>query len=190
MAFTVVYDACILYGEVLRDFLVRLANSPLVTARWSEQIVDEVANAVLTNHPHLRERWLSPNGTRAKLLRASREGPIENYSHLEASFPRLPDAKDAHVIAAAVSAGAQVIVTKNLKDFPSDVLALHFLEAQDPDTFVLGLIDLNPAEVLAVLHGMSGRRKTAPRTIPELLNALERDLPNSVELLRAAIQHP
>ena len=129
MAFTVVYDACVLYGEVLRDFLVRLANSPLVNGRWSATIVDEVAEAVFRKRPELRERWLAPDGTRAKLLRASREGPIEGFSHLEASFVSLPDPDDAHVIAAAVAAGAQVIVTSNLKDFPPDMLAKHFLEA-------------------------------------------------------------
>ncbi|MGW1899784.1 PIN domain-containing protein [Streptomyces hirsutus] len=36
---------------------------------------------------------------------------------------KLPDMDDRHVLAAAIQAGAQVIVTNNRKDFPSDYLA-------------------------------------------------------------------
>jgi hypothetical protein len=33
MAFTVVYDACVLHPEPLRDLLIRIANTGLVRAR-------------------------------------------------------------------------------------------------------------------------------------------------------------
>jgi hypothetical protein len=41
MAFVVIYDACVLYPAPLRDLLVRLANTGIVRARWSELILDE-----------------------------------------------------------------------------------------------------------------------------------------------------
>lgn len=188
MAFTVVYDACALYSETLRDFLIRLAHTSVVSGRWTERIVNEVAKAVVENHPELRERFLAPGGTRDRMLIASREGPVENYQHLEASFGPLPDPGDAHVIAAAVVAGAQVIVTFNLQDFPAEVLAPHFIEAQDPDTYVLGLVDLESAEVLACLEAMSRARRRYPSSVPELMEALERHLPKSIEALRPLLR--
>ena len=60
----------------------------------------------------------------------------------------LPDPDDRHVLAAAIHGGAQVIVTQNLKDFPSSALSRFSLRAQHPDAF---LVELLHAEKLAVL---------------------------------------
>ena len=37
MAFIVLYDACVLHPAPLRDLLIRVANTGVVHARWSEQ---------------------------------------------------------------------------------------------------------------------------------------------------------
>lgn len=42
----------------------------------------------------------------------------------------LPDMDDRHVLAAAIQARADVIVTFNLRHFPADALAAQGLEAQ------------------------------------------------------------
>jgi len=52
-----IYDANILYPAPLRDLLIRIAQSGLVLARWSETINDEwtrnVLKANLPTCPHL-----------------------------------------------------------------------------------------------------------------------------------------
>ena len=53
MAFTVVYDACVLYPAPLRDLLVRIANTGLVRARWTEQILNECFDSILAQRPDL-----------------------------------------------------------------------------------------------------------------------------------------
>lgn len=53
MAFTVVYDACTLYPAPLRDLLLRLAQSGIVRARWSERILDECFRSIAADRPDL-----------------------------------------------------------------------------------------------------------------------------------------
>ncbi len=50
---------------------------------------------------------------------------------------RLPDPNDWHVLAAAIRGCADVIVTRNVRDFPADVLSPFGIEAQHPDEFVV-----------------------------------------------------
>lgn len=58
MAFVVLYDACVLYPAPLRDLLVRLANTGIVRARWSEPILDECFRNILENRPDLKPESL------------------------------------------------------------------------------------------------------------------------------------
>ncbi len=68
---------------------------------------------------------------------------------------RLPDPDDRHVLAAAIVSGAEIIVTRNLRDFPAGELDRYGIAAQHPDVFVRGLIDL--ARVHAVVWGLMYR---------------------------------
>jgi hypothetical protein len=48
---TAVYDANILYPAPLRDLFIRLAQTGLVRARWTETIHDEWVRNVLKDNP-------------------------------------------------------------------------------------------------------------------------------------------
>ena len=49
----------------------------------------------------------------------------------------LPDLNDCHVLAAAIQSRADFIVTFNLKDFPTSVLANYGVEAIHPDEMLM-----------------------------------------------------
>lgn len=53
MPFIVVYDANVLYPNSLRDLLIRVAQTGLVRARWTEQILDETFRNLKENRPDL-----------------------------------------------------------------------------------------------------------------------------------------
>ena len=47
------YDACVLYPNVLRDLLIRVAIGHKVRAHWTDQILDEVFENLIENRPDL-----------------------------------------------------------------------------------------------------------------------------------------
>jgi len=52
MPFIVLYDADVLYPNTLRDVLIRLAQNPhMMQAKWTEEILNEVANAPAEESP-------------------------------------------------------------------------------------------------------------------------------------------
>jgi predicted nucleic acid-binding protein len=169
MAFTVVYDACVLFPAPLRDLLIRLGHASLVRARWTGAILDECFHNIRVRRPELSEASLLR--TRALMNAAVRDSLVTGYEELIDGVT-LPDKDDRHVLAAAVRAGAQVIVTSNLKDFPSSALSAYGIEAQSPDDFVLNLLDLSPGSVAAIVTQQADALKNPPQTRDQLLETL------------------
>ncbi len=97
----------------------------------------------------------------------------------------LPDPGDRHVLAAAIHARADVIVTYNLKDFPTATLKPYGLEAQHPDEFIGHLIDLTPETVTLAAQKCRARLKHPPKNTEEYLDILGmQQLPQTVAFLR------
>ncbi len=85
---------------------------------------------------------------------------------------QLPDPADRHVLAAAVGIGANIIVTRNLRDFPSDALAPFGVQARTPDRVLCDLFDERPDLILAVGAAMRARLKRPPQSPDEWLGGL------------------
>ena len=98
---------------------------------------------------------------------------VSGYQDLIPSL-RLPDKDDRHVLAAAIVAGADVIVTFNLSDFPAETLQQYGIEAQHPDDFITHLVDLAPSAVCKAAKNQRANLKNPPLSVEELLAAYER----------------
>jgi hypothetical protein len=167
---TAVYDANILYPAPLRDLFIRIAQAGLVRARWTEHIHDEWVRNVLNDNPQIVAERLAR--TRTLMNEAVRDCLVTGYEELIDALT-LPDPDDRHVLAAAIRAGAEVIVTYNLKDFPAETLAQFDIEAQHPDDFLLPLFDLAPGLVCATVKRQRESLHNPPKTAGELLATLE-----------------
>jgi len=100
----------------------------------------------------------------------------------------LPDPGDRHVLAAAIKVNAQVIVTRNLKDFPAERLTQWNIRAKSPDSFVRDVIGISRESVWICIQQIVDSRRRRPVTIDDVLGELERaGLAGSVAVLRAGI---
>lgn len=115
MAFIVVYDANVLYPNTLRDLLIRISQAGLVQAKWTNEILDEMLRALNRNRPDIPSDKL--DRLRQLMNAAVRDSLVSGHEVLVEGL-KLPDPADRHVLAAAIKAGAQVIVTGNLRHFP------------------------------------------------------------------------
>jgi len=70
--------------------------------------------------------------------------------------------------------GAGVIVTYNLKDFPSEYLASFGIEAQHPDEFISNLMDMAPGQVCLAVRQVRARLRNPPLDIDDYLIILAR----------------
>lgn len=177
MAFTAVFDACVLYSAPLCDLLLQLATAKLFRARWTDMIHDEWVKADIDPARLTRRR---------DLMNAHAEDClVMDFEPLVGAIT-LPDADDRHVVAAAVKCGADVIVTFNLSDFPNSVLGVYGMEAQHPDAFVRHLIDLRPGVVVSSVRTVRARLTNPAISADEYLRNLEKQgLVATVAELRA-----
>lgn len=161
-----------LYPYTLRDLLIRVAQAGLVQAKWTDRILDETFDALRANRPDLDPNKLAR--TRRLINRSVRDCLVTGYEPLTPAL-QLPDPGDCHVLAAAIKARAQVIVTHNLKDFPSDILTAWDMEAKSPDDFILDQIDLSREAVHSSVLRIADSRQDPPATFYDVLMMLERD---------------
>ncbi|MGH9960177.1 MAG: PIN domain-containing protein [Pyrinomonadaceae bacterium] len=182
MAFVVIYDACVLYPAPLRDLLLGLAAAGTVRARWTDAVLDECFRNIHKDRPDRPPEKLAR--TRDLMVQAVPDCLVTGYEGLIAGL-KLPDPDDRHILAAAIRANAQAIITFNLKDFPENVLVEYDIEAKHPDDFVVETIDLAQGAVVQTITEQVARLKAPPVTIPQLLDTLrEQRLVQSVARLR------
>jgi predicted nucleic acid-binding protein len=167
---TVVYDANVLYPAPLRDLLMYLAMTDLFAARWSNDIHEEWIAGVLRNRPDLTRARLER--TRRFMDKSVRNALVTGYESLISTL-ELPDPDDRHVLAVAIHANADVIVTMNLKDFPKATLSKYDLIAQRPDDFVMRLVEMDADAVLRAITLQQQSLKKPAKTMKEFLETLE-----------------
>ncbi|HEV2346742.1 MAG TPA: PIN domain-containing protein [Actinocrinis sp.] len=165
------YDANVLYPNTLRDLLIRIGQSGLVEAKWTDMILDEMLRSLAKNRPDIDEAKLDV--LRARVNEAVLDASVTGFEELIPGLD-LPDPDDRHVLAAAIKCGAQVIVTNNVRHFPQSVLSRWGIEAKRPDEFVLDQIDLDVKVVYACVQQIVDSRKRSPETIDDVLRQLER----------------
>ena len=178
-------DACVLAPASSCDLLLRLAETPrLYVPQWSEDILAEVKRT------HT-EKLGWPDDLAAYWQEQVRvtfpEAMVSGYGKLVEVCEN--DPKDRHVLAAAIKAKVELIVTSNLKHFPKAALEPWGISATHPSNYLITLYSMDAGVVVAKLSAIAQRRKVTPemalahigKTLPafarHVAEALNWDLP-------------
>ena len=142
-------DACVLYPTVTRSVLLGCAAQGLFRPLWSPRVLEEWARAAAK----------LPDGeriARGEIAVLGARWPDAAVRPGEATAARLwlPDPNDVHVLAAASDAGADVLVTFNLRDFPKREVMGEGLRAEGPDAFLMALWLAHPDPVAAAVEAV------------------------------------
>jgi predicted nucleic acid-binding protein len=168
--FTCVLDTNVIYPLWTRDLLMWFAFSELYTPKWSKNIFTEWIEV-------MKRKGVSDEMAykRANVMnQAFPDAIVKNYESLINTLD-LPDMDDRHVLAAAIKTKADLIITNNTKDFPSEYLAEFDLKAKCPDDFFTDVIDLNRDLSVKAFRKLVLNKKAPPLDEYEVLEILRRN---------------
>jgi len=165
----VVLDACVLIPQYLRDTLLSIAWRGLYSPYWSKLILEETTRNLINRYNITSIKALNLVETmKAAFPEAMVEVP---YGLIELMTN---DLKDRHVLATAVMAKANLILTNNLPDFSLSALETWGIKAQSPDTFLSHLFDEYPEEIKFSLNRQVEKYKNPQKSLAELLEFLDK----------------
>jgi len=169
LSFRVIYDANALFGALQRSILVRVGVHQTkfnLRILVTHEILDEMANAVQRKYPDFSTE--QSESLKAAIIASVADCLVTGYEHRVPAVD-ISDLDDRHVLAAAVHARAQAIVTDD-RDFERAVLEPHGLIAQRPDDFLTDLFDLNAVVARQLVGEEAGVRNV---TVDDLIDLIE-----------------
>lgn len=180
--FKVVLDACVLFPFSLRDTLLWAAYAGFYQPYWSPEILEEMRRNLVRTGTTTKEQ------AHSLVARIQKNFPDALVTGYEALVQAVHNHEgDRHVVAAALQAHAQVIVTSNLKHFRARDLPPPNIEAQHPDEFLVNLFDLDPSGMVALLKQQAAVLRRPPMELPQLLAGLAKTVPEFVRLIRGEL---
>lgn len=189
--FTALIDACTLADTLRRNLLLSLAAAEFFRLRWSTQILDETQVAIQKILVSKDPATAEAKGLKARqnMEFAFEDAMVSEFDAYLPSCRGLPDDGDAHVVAAALKTQAHMIVTENLRDFPSAILAPLNLEAKSADAFIADTLSLDVGKAVDAIQQMRERFKKPELTADQLLLEMEaRGLLETVDALKPYVK--
>jgi len=180
---SVVLDSCVLFPMYLRDTLLRAASAGLYRPYWSQEILNGAIRNLIGQKRMTAEK---ANYLEIKIKQAFPEAMVIVPDQLIEQMTNHPD--DRHVLATAVVAKAKGIVTENLKHFPASELEPWNVKSMSSELFLCHLYNLDPKIMVQVIQRQASGLKKPPMTVAQLLNLLNREVPDFVAKISADLK--
>jgi predicted nucleic acid-binding protein len=163
----------------LNDFLLRLAEEPaMYRPLWSEQILTEMTIAMRTK---LHRTPSEVAWRKDQMCEAFPEAMVTFPSELLRAVECMPDEDDRHVLATAIMARANTIVTQNTKHFPKECIEKFGVLCQTADDFLIHQYHLCPQLLLDKLDDQAAGISQDRAYVVASLRASAREFSKVVE---------
>lgn len=175
-AFSVLLHRSVLRNGFVRDTLLRTYARGLYRAHWTDKCLAQIDDDLGTRGDAVDiTAMLRDAFPEALINKALCDVLLEGAGEVT---------EQRFLVSAAMACRAQVIVMADAAQFSTAPLDRTVLEAQDPDTFLSHLADLDPDAVLRVIVEQAADHRRPERTIVDLLDALGESVPNFTDAVR------
>jgi predicted nucleic acid-binding protein len=176
-------DANVLRGHLQTDVLLTLADEGAFEPRWSAEVLDEVRR---NRPPKLSEQAIDRRLN--QMNQAFPRAMVSGYEHREPEMQA--DAKDKHVLAAAVHSQSTVLVTENVKDFNPPTTGPNAMRVEKTSQFLNQLVDDNPQRAVNAMNKMISRTDREPNSMSALIDKLasQQDLKGFAQKLNSVVE--
>ena len=167
----ILVDACVLHSACCRDILIQCDIDGHFRLRWTKLILAETQHSILRRRPDLNSTQI-----RRTFKLMNRACPDALQISDKQPHPRLnlPDPNDNHILAAAINTNSEIILTFNLKDFPSGILNQYKIKAQHPDDWLNKFYQSKPSDLLSSLEKCRTRLRSPTLNIREYKSELKK----------------
>ena len=179
----ILLDANVLIQAPLRDTILRAAERDLVRVRWTELILEEVQR-------NLVSAGLTDEHRAARLIATLHLAfPRAQVVGFEDRIPAMTnDPKDRHVLAAAIHAQVNALVTLNLADFPESTVAAYGVRVVSPDALLSDLLTSFPAVIMRIITEQARDLIAPPISVEDVIAELEQSAPAFARALRRQLR--
>ena len=142
-------DANILFSRILRDYVLYADTAGAIRVRWTEEVLEEMAR----NLVRLKKLGVGDQRKNAAfLVKVMREHYPLATVKIDPEFAAVVntvemDAKDRHVLAGALSASADILLTENDEHFPHEWMSANGIQLLTAGRFLTLLVGENIAEL-------------------------------------------
>ncbi|BCB82469.1 hypothetical protein GCM10022251_70100 [Phytohabitans flavus] len=181
-------DTNVLFPFSVMDLMLALTEDAIHEVLWTDALLAEWERVIVREQRRTAESASRITSSIREFFADSRVGEDE-YQALVAEMPA-NDLDDQQHMAAAVAGGANVIITWNRGDFPSEPLACRGIRVLDPDEYLCELIVELPREVVDTVVRMAAGKRRPPLSAHDLADSLAKaGVPNFTTRLTARLDH-
>ncbi len=162
-------DADVLYGAAARDIFMDLSIGGWISLRFSDRVLEEMARA------RIRRGYDEKKTMRlVEAMKAATPDSLVSVPN-DAPIRGLPDPDDEHVLAGALYGNCDVLVTRNLKDFPEQIIANcgTGIRVEHPDVFLVRLVTQDAEGIIGVVDRVRRSLSAPPFDKAEYCERLE-----------------